>query len=144
MLTRIFSKDYALARVLPVAIVSASEVLNGSDYTTQVEHFLDVMLANTSYDDWAIRYFAAQTYIDLHSRTLNDRYLQQAYEIALSNVTVLVRVQEEMNSTYLAEVQMASATKGATKKQEEEIKKYNTQLKEERKTALAPISNPLL
>lgn len=142
--SRIFRKDYELAKALPVAISAAIEGLDGTTYVSTVERYLGTMLANTNYDDWALRYFAAQTYLDLYNHTSDARYLQEAYDIVLNNVTNLVRAQDIMNSVYLDDVQEAPVPKGATKKQKEEIGNYSKQLREERKTARAPIYEPLL
>ena len=140
---RIFRKDYEYARILPLAIISAGEVLDGDKYVAAAEDCIQKILENTDYDDWASRYFAAQVYVELYARTDDFAYLRSAYEIVLNNVNSLVNEQKAMNAEYLAPVVTVEAPKGATKEQKDDIKKYNDLLKAERKTALPPVNEPL-
>ena len=140
---RIFRKDYEYARILPLAIISAGEVLDGDKYLAAAEDYIQKILDNTDYDDWASRYFAAQAYVELYARTNDSAYLRSAYEIVLNNVNSLVNEQKAMNAAYLAPVVTVEAPKGATKEQKDDIKKYNDLLKAERKTALPPVNEPL-
>lgn len=150
---RIFRKDYEFARVLPLAVISAGHTLSENDYVEAAEHYLDLILENTDYDDWVSHYFAAQTYIDLCVRTGNTAHLKKAYGLAVNNVNCLVDEQRELNKAYLAPVVEIKESKSATKEQkkqneqkeqEKEIKAYNKMLKETRKTELPPVSEPLL
>ena len=61
-----------------------------------------------------MRYFAAQTYIDLYAKTQDIRYLQNAYEIALDNVNWLCGEQKAQNVAYLADVMEQTVPKDAT------------------------------
>lgn len=140
---RIFRKNYEYARILPLAIVSAGEVLDGDKYVAAVEDYIQKILENSDYDDWASRYFTAQAYVELYARTDDSAYLRSAYEIVLNNVNSLVNEQKAMNAEYLAPVVTVEAPKGATKGQKDDIKKYNDLLKAERKTALPPVNEPL-
>ena len=140
---RIFRKDYEYARILPLAIISAGEVLDGDKYVAAAEDYIQKILDNTDYDDWASRYFAAQAYVELYARTDDSAHLRSAYEIVLNNVNSLVNEQKAMNAEYLAPVVTVEAPKGATKEQKDDIKKYNDLLKAERKTALPPVNEPL-
>lgn len=101
-------------------------------------------MRNTTNNEWPLRYFAAQTFIELFSLTNNHDYLLRAYDIALSNVNYMVEEQKSLNSTYLENVKTITADKTATKSQQEEIKQYNKLLTEKRKTELPPIYEPLL
>lgn len=140
---RIFRKDYEYARILPLAIISAGEVLDGDKYVAAAEDYIQKILDNTDYDDWASRYFAAQAYVELYARTDDSAYLRSAYEIVLNNVNSLVNEQKAMNAEYLTSVVTVEAPKGATKEQKDDIKKYNDLLKAVRKTALPPVNEPL-
>lgn len=142
--TGIFRKDYAFARVLPLAIISAGETMSGSDYIDAAEHYTSLILANTDYDDWVSHYFVAQTYVDMYARTDNDEYLTFAYNVVLNSVNSLVNEQKAMNAEYLAPIAVVGTPKDATKAQKADIKKYNDMLKEQRKTALPPVYEPLL
>ena len=141
--SRIFRKDYEFADTLPYAILSAQEVYSGSEYETIASRYCETILSNTDADDWASHYFVALIYMDLYASTQNSRYLDEAYGIALDNVTYLVDEQRELNATWLADVKEETAAKNATKQEKEDIKQYNKMLKEERKKALPPISEPL-
>lgn len=141
---QIFRNDYDFARILPMAIVSAEYTMDDTSYVAVADDYCQKILANTNNDDWALRYFAAQIYIGLYSKTNEKSYLQKAYDITLNNVNHLVDEQRTMNATYLAEVVEQKAPKGETESAKKEREQYNKMLKEERKTELAPISEPLL
>lgn len=140
---KIFRKDYELARLMPAAIVSAGEVLEGKEYVLKVKHFADAIAANTEREDWTLRYFAAQTYVTLASVTADKTYLEEAYRITLSNVNELTSEQKKLNAAFIAELVEEKAPADATETQKDEIKAYNKTIKEVRKTELAPISEPL-
>ena len=142
---KIFRRDYGLARTLPIAIVAASEVYEDNAYISAAERYAQMIIDNTDYaSDWALRYFVAQTYIDLYSRTNDDKYLKSAYDIIKGNVTVLVEEQEKLNETYLAPVSLIKVPADATKAQKSKIEENNEQLKAYRDKELAPIYSPLL
>jgi len=142
--TQIFRRDYAYARVLPLGVVAAAEVYDKNQYVETATRYVESIQANTDNDDWTLRYFAAQTYIELYSITGKDEYLREAYDIALNNVNYLIDDQIALNEAYMADVVEAVADKGATDAQKDEIKSYNKMLKEERKTALPPVHEPLM
>ena len=144
MQSGILRKDYDYARVLPTAIVSASVTMDDDEYVSFAEERVVSIMDNCDNTDWALRYFAAQTYLDLFRRTENPDYLQRAYDIAYDNVNYLLDTQVEMNSTYLSPVIEAKAPNGATDEQKDEVKQYNKMLKETRKTELPPVYQPLL
>jgi len=144
MQTGIFRRDYAYARVLPLGIVAAKEAHREGEYVEIAKKYVEDIRANTDNADWTLRYFAAQTYIELYGLTGEQSYLQNAYDIILNNVNYLAEEQKTLNSKYLKKVEEASEPAGATKAEKEEIKQYNKLLKEERKTALPPVHEPLL
>ena len=140
---RIFRKDYDLARKIPLAIVSAYEI-NGKEYPVEeTEAYIQLILDNTDYDNWALRMFGAQTYLDLYSFTKEKQYLEKAYQIAFDNVNYLINEQRSINKTYLAPVQESETPKEASNSEKEQIKQYNQMLKEKRKTELPEIYEPL-
>lgn len=141
---RIFRKDLDYARSMPLAIVAAEHILSGSEYIAAAEKYAAAIMANTGNDEWALRYFAAQTYINFFGITGEIHYLNTAYEITLNNVTYLLTEQKELNAAYLADVQETPVPADATDAQKKEIEQYNKLLKEERKTALPPVYEPLL
>ena len=126
---RIFRKDYDLARILPFAISAADEVLEGEAYVDTVTHYTQFMLDNTENSNWALRYFAAQAYVDLYGKTQDESYLQKAYAVALDNINYLIAEQREMNAVYLAPVKETETPKDATKDEKNQIKDYNKMLK---------------
>lgn len=139
----IFRKDYNLAKILPLVIVSSSEVLDKEEFIVTAVKYLEKLENNSDKNDWKLQYFAAQTYLDLYAKTKEISYMEKAYSLALSNVTYLVDEQKNMNAKFLAEIEKAEAEDGATKEEKKEIKEYNKMLKEERKTELPPVYEPL-
>lgn len=101
------------------------------------------MLENTESNEWSLRYFAAEVYLDLYAKTGNKAYIEKAYDIALNNVNNLVAEQLSMNEAYLADVQEVAIPKNATKEEKKQIKGYNKSLKEHRKVELPPVYEPL-
>jgi len=142
--TDILRKDYDYAKVLTLAIVAAGETLSDTEYVELASRYASEILHNCDYDDWALRYFVAQTYVDLYATSGDTTYLQKAYDTALDNASYLVDEQLAMNAAFLAPVVEAVAPEGATKEAKSEIDDYNKMLKEERKTELAPVYEPLL
>lgn len=141
--SRIFRKNHDYARVLPLAVASAAEVLSGEEYNEKALHFAEKLLAHSDNSDWTLRYFAAQTYVDLYARTKEKGYLEKAYNVTLDNVNYLVGEQKKQNTAFLSDAKTVDVPKGATKEEKEEIKKLNKLFKEEKKTELPPIYEPL-
>ena len=138
----IFRKDFRFAQSLPYAIIAAQETLEGQEYISTAARFAKLILDNTNNSDWSLRYFAAQTFIELYAKTKTLTYLQTAYDVAYDNVNELVAEQRKQNSSFLADLQLAS-TKGLKGDEKKELENYNKLLKEARKTELAPIYEPL-
>ena len=157
--TGIYRKDYNYVKILPKAIVAAQNMYSGSKYNSTIQEFADSIIKNTSTEDWSIRYFAAQVYLDLYARTKNQNYIKSAYRIAHDNVTVLLKGQRNLNDTYLADVQEVKVEEPDTKYLTEQEKKekeaefkeekkrakaYNKALKEARITELPSLYEPLI
>lgn len=138
----IFRKDIRLAQTLPYAISAARECLTESEYELVVASFAQQILENTYNSDWSLRFFAAQTYLDLYSRTQNNSYLSIAYEIAYDNVNELVAEQCGQNNTFLADI-VEQPTKGLDKETKKQVESYNDLLSKTRKTELCPVYEPL-
>ena len=141
--TRIFRKDYEYAKILTIGISAAREIYETDEYAEKAEKYVNAILEHTDHTDWALRYFAAEVYLDLYAQTNQPEYEEKAYKIAFDNVNYLVDGQRERNAAYLSDVVEIEAPKGATKREKEEIKQYNKMLKAERKTALPPVSEVL-
>ena len=139
-----FRKDHNLAKASSMAIAAAQESQNAHSYVTTAEHYLELLLANIEPEDWMQRYFAAQTYMDLYSKTNRVSYLQSAYDLAETNVNYLIDVQMDKNKEYLTDIVKQEAPKNATKAQKKEVKTFNKWLEEERKVALPPVYQPLV
>lgn len=140
---RIFRRDYEYARILPLVIDAANRVYSGKQYEILAIKYTQQILSNSDHNDWALRYFAAQTYIDLYGKTNNEEYLRTAYSIALDNITYLVSEQRELNQKFLSPVVEVTTPKDATKDEKKQIKNYNKMLKEARKLELPPVYEPL-
>ena len=98
---RIFRKDYELARVLPMAIISASDILDDNAYRELAERYAELILENSGEENWALRYFAAQVYYDLFISLRDEEFLKKTYNIVLDNVSNLSQDQLNANQTYL-------------------------------------------
>lgn len=146
--TRIFRKDYNFAKTLTMAIISAREYYDSATYRRVAERFGKIIIANTDTEDWAIRYFVAQIYVELAGMNSDlseiTRILHLAYDIILNNVNFLVTGQKSLNNDYLAPVQQITIDKDAPKEKKKEIKEYNNFLTTNRKIELAPIYEPLV
>ena len=157
--TGIFRKDFNYLHILPKAIVAAQETYSGSQYNTRVKELVDAIEANTTKDDWATRYFAAQVYLDLYSRTNNKEYLKTAYNIASENVAVLLKDQRTLNTMYLDDVVEQTAeepdyrymnekekekAEAEYKAEKKRVKEYNKSIKSKRETELPSLYEPLV
>lgn len=140
----IFRYDGRFAQTLPFAIISAKETMQGGDLVETLKKYAELILKNTEQKDWSLRYFAARTYIDLYSISNDRSYLEKAYDVVLSNVNELYAKQLELNKTYLNDIVELKADSNAGKEEKNSIKEYNKHLKEQRKTELPPIYEPLL
>lgn len=140
----IFRKDYYFAQTLPKAIIAASEIYSDEEYISLAEKYLELMITNTESDDWSLRYFVAEIYLDLYAKTRNQIYIEKAYEIVLNNVNNLVAEQLAMNTVYLEDVKGVMIPEDATKDEKKQIKEYNKFLKEQRKVELPPVYEPLV
>lgn len=142
--TRIFRRDYELAKVLPLAIASANEIYGITQYAPYASERVQAIIDNTNHNDWALRYFAAQTLVDLYAETKEKAYLQSAYNIVTDNVNYLVGEQKSQNEIYRVKVREEKVPKDATKEEKKQIQNYNKMLKETRKAELPPVYEPLM
>lgn len=143
MNSRIFRKDRELVKTLPSVISAAEELYNGVEYASIAVPYVQILLDNTDANDWALRYYAAQVYVDLFAETNEKDYLQTAYSIILDNVNYLVGEQQSLNAEYLAPIQKTAVPKGASKDEKKQIENANKALEEARKTELPPVCEPL-
>lgn len=148
--TIIFRKDHALAKTLPTAIDSvgvlySKKKITKEQYIKRMNHYVPMLIENTENDEWNLRYFGAQAYIDMSKKTGDKKYLKEAYSIALNNANYLVEDQRSMNESYMKDVKEKEKEipDDATKQAKKEIKEYNKLLKAERKTELIPVTESL-
>lgn len=86
MNTRIYRKDYEYAKTLPKVILAAKEMYSNFRYVSTASAYCAAIINNTDNSDWVLRYFAAETYLNLYALTNNEKYLTSAYDIAFDNV----------------------------------------------------------
>ena len=141
---QIFRKDFDYAQTLPKVILACDAIMDVNEYAEAADNYCHMILNNTVDRQWDLKYFVAETYVDLYNRSDDEKFLKKAYEVVLNNVNYLVDEQKRLNSQYLSDVVQEKTPDGATKSQKEEVKQYNKMLKETRKVELAPIYNPLL
>ena len=140
----IFRRDYRLAQTLPFAIVSAEKTMTGQERIDAEIRFSERILNNTGNQDWALRFFVAQTYLSLYGKTADKTFLQKSFDLVLDNVNVLVSEQYNLNDAYLNEIIELTANNSASRQEKKSVKEYNKLLKKQRKTELPPIYEPLL
>lgn len=73
--TRIYRKDLEKATVLPMVIVSAKETLAEDEYIKLADQYCSEICDNTGDEDWSLKYYAAQIYMDLYTLTEDKTYL---------------------------------------------------------------------
>ena len=139
-----FRKDRDLAKALSKAVLAAQNEYSGVKYNTLAEKYANTILSNIEPEDWALRFFSAQTYYDLYARTKNKDYLQKAYDLTVENVNYLIDEQQSKNKEYTAELVKIEAKKDDPKEKKNEIKEYNKWREKERKTELPPVYQPLM
>lgn len=144
MSTGIFRRDYEYAKVLPLAISAASEVLSEDDYVSAADGYAQALLSNTGSSEWELRYVAAQTYVDLFARTGQRRYVQAAYDVMLDNVNYLIDRQQELNRAYLSPVKWETISEGMTDEERSARDADNKMLEKTRSTELPPVYQPLV
>lgn len=141
----IFRKNNDLAKVLPSVICSAEETLNGDELISTEKKYADLLYNNAAKSDWASRYFATQTYVNLYGKTNDISYLETAYTWTLDIIDSLIDEQINKNNSYLSDINSILLDEDeGTKEEQTEAKKYNKYLKETRKTELSPVYEPLL
>lgn len=154
MNVRIFQRNHDLAEVLPSIICSSQEVLSGDELITFEEKCGKMLMDNASVyvkkkgkieskNDWVLKYFAIQTYIDLYSKTQDESYLQTAYKWTWTVIDELIDIQREKNIEYINDLVLKNEKEG-TKEEKSEAKEYNSILKNNRKVELPPVYEPLL
>lgn len=143
--TGILRKDRTYAKALTVALL-ASEQLDDQTYLDHGKRWAEAILLNSAEDDWALRYYAAQTYVALAGKSGDSGYLALAYETALDNANELLAKQRDLNDTYLAPLAKldGAANLPWSSDEEKERDSYNKMLESERKVELAPLYEPLL
>lgn len=143
--TGILRKDRTYAKALTVALL-ASEQLDDQTYLDHGKRWAEAILLNSAEDDWALRYYAAQTYVALAGKSGDSGYLALAYETALDNANELLAKQRDLNDTYLAPLAKldGAANLPWSSDEEKERDNYNKMLESERKVELAPLYEPLL
>ena len=142
--TRIFRKNTEYAEVLPMAIVSARETMDDTAYVQAAAKYCELIRENTEDDDWSLRYFASQIYVDLYSIARDHTYLDEAYELVRGNVVVLVDEQRALNKSYLQDIKKVKVpSKNPFDPKAKEARSYNKALEKEREIALPPVSEAL-
>jgi hypothetical protein len=141
--TPIFRKDYDFAQILPKMIISLSNVHGINSVLELSKQYLEKLVLNTTDADWALRYFAAQSYISMAGVTDRRINLTAAYNLLVSNVTYLSHEQEILLSEYVSPID-ERIPQGLTKDRERQIKKIISELKKRRNYLLPPMHEGLL
>ncbi|WP_051209144.1 hypothetical protein [Butyrivibrio sp. WCD3002] len=140
----IFRKDHNYADVLPLAIASSEEVYGAKPICEEkIRYYVEQLTNNLETEDWSLRYFAAQTYLELYTKSKNKADIQTAYKLTEDNVNYLIDEQNTKNSVYLNPVVKKDVPKNLSSAKQKEIKQYNKMLEETRKKELPPVYEPL-
>ncbi len=140
----IFRKDHNYADVLPLAIASSEEVYAKKPKCEEkIRYYVEQLTNNLESEDWSLRYFAAQTYLDLYAKSNKKEDIQTAYKLTEDNVNHLIDEQNTKNSVYLNPVVKKEIPKNLSSAKQKEIKQYNKMLEETRKKELPPVYEPL-
>lgn len=143
---QIFRKDYEYAKVLPLVIVAAQKVypknyeiyINKYLFDLNSEDDIDLTVkGNSNETDWALRYFVAQTCIQLYAKTNEIKYLNEAYTLSFDGTRKYTEIQKKLIEEYFMPINIPET---ATKSEKDVIK----QLQKERETELLPISEPFI
>lgn len=159
---RLFRKDFDYAKVMPFVIAAAqnvypdsydkyiekyffSNINNGNieksaDTSDNIDEKLSTDLTikgNTKETDWALRYFAAQTLIQLYAKTQDSKYLEEAYTICFDAVRKFADEQQNLIEDYKKPIIIPDT---ATKTEKNILK----QRIKEKQTELFPVSEPLV
>lgn len=141
--------DYDYANALPKAMAAKkylyeNRIISKAEYENYILTGCQDIEKNIDVQDWSLRYFVAQSYIDLYNSTNNIEFLKKAYQMCSDTVAFLVGEQRKLNSTYLNAVVSVDPPQNATKDVKNEYSRYNQELKNNRKTELPPAYEPLL
>lgn len=141
--TKIFRKDYYFAQAIPNVIVSASIEYPLDEYIEVAEKYLKILEENTENNEWSLRTFAAQVYMDLYAQTGEKGYLEEAKRILVNNVNYLTAEQDVLNKQFMSPVKEVKDEDATTREEKKKIKDYNKELNDRRKVELAPVYEPL-
>mgnify|MGYP003370351477 FL=1 len=143
--TGIFRNDVNYAKALTLGI-SAAELSDQYDFAEYAKRWVPSILENCSDSDWALRFFAAQSYLSIAGATEDNSFVSLAYETALDNVNELIPTQRKLNEAYIAPIEKEEGAENFFWSDEKAKDKYryNKLLEEERKTALSPLHQPLI
>jgi len=139
-----FRYDKEYAKTLAFGLAAADEAFSGDKYIEVAHSYLEGICNNTESEDWALKYLAAEEYMNLYNTTGEKRDLLKAYDLAKENVNYLIDRQVELNHAYLDDVKTIKAEKSDTAAKKKEIKQYNKWVQEERKKELPPVYQPLV
>ncbi len=140
----IFRKNRDYANVLLLAIASADEIYKDNSKLEKVmRRYVESLTDNIETEDWALRYYAAQTYLRLYAIAGDDSDIDKAFDLIENNVNYLIDEQKLKNSQYIEDIVERKIPDGCTSEQKKEIKNYNKMIKNQRKTELPTVYEPL-
>lgn len=140
----IFRKDEDYARTLALAVSAAEQLMGSDEFAAYASACDDAILSNCDNSDWDLRYFVAQTELDLYARTGDRAHLQKCYDVTLDTVNYLIDEQEGQNGEYLSGPAWLEITEGMSESQRQERDAYNKSLEARRATQLPPVYQPLV
>lgn len=135
--SRIFRKDYELARRIPKVVYSAKEIYDKQQFKRFANSCMETLIKETSDKNWDLRYFAALTYIDLEN-------FSKARDLLLDEIPYLTQIQEEYLRKYIAEIPDKIPENVIRKADIKAYKKLLEARKKARRTELVPLYEPFL
>lgn len=151
--TSIFRQDFVLLPILPKAYHAVQQVYEGNEYIAAAESIATAIIKHSKNADWAMRYYAAQIYIELFAKTSNAEYLQMSYDLIKSNVADLASEQVSLKEDYMSKININDIAKflkenttepASDKDINKQAKEYAKLKEDERKTELPPVYEPLV
>jgi hypothetical protein len=140
----ILRKDSDLARILPKVVIAISNVYGtNATYLNLTKTYLKKLVSNTTEAEWALRFFAAQTYISMAGVDNRRQNLTAAYDLLVGNVTYLSREQEALLDKYAKPID-ETIPRGTSKEKEKQMKDMIKKLKDIRKEEAPPLHEGLV
>lgn len=138
--SRIFRKDYNIARLIPKIIYAAEKIYAKNYFTTFCEKYLAKLIQETDDKNWDLRYFASLMYYklaDVNPKNKN-KYLKEAQTIILDIISYLALNQNAKLKEFLEPISKEIPKDIVKTEDIKSYKKMLDQLEKQREKELLP------